>query len=115
MESIDSCIPKKSKQVGFSNKHCALCKKHGRPHKSHNTRDCRRFNPDGTRVKKHGGAVSKGGHANRHRSKDNQQEGANFAQLIRKEVKKAFRKQSHKHKKRRSNDSDSDCDSDYSS
>ena len=27
MESIDSRIPKKSKQVGFSDKHCALCKK----------------------------------------------------------------------------------------
>ena len=115
MESSDSRIPKKQKSVTFSEKYCALCKKHGGPHKSHNTRDCRRFNPDGTRVKKHGGAVSKGGHANRHRSKDNQREGANFAQLIRKEVKKAFRKQSHKHKKRRSNDSDSDCDSDYSS
>ena len=115
MESSDSRIPKKQKSVTFSEKYCALCKKHGGPHKSHNTRDCRRFNPDGTRVKKNGGAVSKGGHANRHRSKDNQREGANFAQLIRKEVKKAFRKQSHKHKKRRSNDSDSDCDSDYSS
>ena len=40
MESVDSHIPKKSKQVGFSDKHCALCKKHGRPHKSHNTYDC---------------------------------------------------------------------------
>jgi hypothetical protein len=35
MESINSCIPKKSKQVGFSDKHCALSKKHGGPHKSH--------------------------------------------------------------------------------
>jgi hypothetical protein len=37
MESIDSCIPKKSKQVGFSDKQCTLCKKHGGPHKSNNT------------------------------------------------------------------------------
>jgi hypothetical protein len=37
MESIDSRIPQKSKQVGFSDKHCAVCKKHGRPQKSHNT------------------------------------------------------------------------------
>jgi hypothetical protein len=33
MESINSSIPKKSKQVGFSNRHCDLCKKHGGPHK----------------------------------------------------------------------------------
>jgi hypothetical protein len=33
MESIDSHIPKTSKQVGFSDKQCALCKKHGRPYK----------------------------------------------------------------------------------
>jgi hypothetical protein len=32
MESIDSRICKKSKQVGFSDRQCALCKKHGRPH-----------------------------------------------------------------------------------
>jgi len=75
MESSDSRIPKKQKSVTFSEKYCALCKKHGGPHKSHNTRDCRRFNPDGTRVKKNGGMVSKGGHANRHCSKDNQAKG----------------------------------------
>jgi len=40
MESIDSRIPKKSKQVGFSDNQCALCKKHGGPHKLLNTRDC---------------------------------------------------------------------------
>jgi len=33
MESIDSRIPKKSKQLGFSDKRCALCKKHGGPYK----------------------------------------------------------------------------------
>ena len=42
MESIDSRIPQKSKQVGFSDNHCAPCKKHGGPHKLHNTRDCRK-------------------------------------------------------------------------
>ena len=36
-------------------------------------------------------------------------------QIIHKEVKKAFRKQSHKYKKRPANDSESDSDSDYSS
>ena len=35
--------------------------------------------------------------------------------MIRKEVKKAFRKQSHKLKKRHQNESESDSDSDYSS
>ena len=45
MESIDSRIPKKSKQVGFSKKHCSLCKKHGGPHKLHNTHDCRNTMP----------------------------------------------------------------------
>jgi hypothetical protein len=114
MESSDSRIPKKQKLVTFSEKYCALCKKHGGPHKSHNTHDFRRFNPDGTRIKRNGGAASKGGHANRHRSKDSQHEGANFAKLIRKEFKKAFHEQSHKHKKHRSNDSDSNADSDYS-
>ena len=43
MESIDSRIPKMSKQVGFSDKQCALCKKHGGPYKSHNTHDCRKW------------------------------------------------------------------------
>jgi hypothetical protein len=38
--TINSRIPKQSKQVGFSDKHCALCKKHGGPHKLHNTCDC---------------------------------------------------------------------------
>eukprot|EP00804_Cyclotella_cryptica_P001034 CCRYP_008353-RA/>CCRYP_008353-RA protein AED:0.42 eAED:0.42 QI:21/1/1/1/0/0/2/168/101 len=43
MESMDSRIPKKPKKVGWTEKHCVLCKKHGGPHKSHNTQDCRRY------------------------------------------------------------------------
>ena len=58
MESINSRISKKSKQVGFSDKQCALCKKHGGLYKSHNTRDCHKFNPDGTPIKRNGGACS---------------------------------------------------------
>jgi hypothetical protein len=115
MESSDSRIPKKQKSVSFSEKSCALCKKHGGPHKSHNTRDCRRYKSDGTPIKRNGGAASNSGHANRSHSKGSQREGANYAQLIRKEVKRAFRKQSHKRKKRHGNDSDSDSDSNYSS
>jgi hypothetical protein len=52
MESIDSLIPKKSKQVDFSDKHCAIYKKYGWPYKSHNTHDCRKFNPDSTPIKR---------------------------------------------------------------
>jgi hypothetical protein len=44
-----------------------------------------------------------------------ERKGANFAQIICKEVKKVLRKQSHKRKKNHANDSDSDSDSDYSS
>eukprot|EP00804_Cyclotella_cryptica_P020838 CCRYP_011449-RA/>CCRYP_011449-RA protein AED:0.36 eAED:0.63 QI:0/0/0/1/0/0.33/3/0/453 len=62
MESMDSCIPKKPKKVGWTEKHCVLCKKHGGPHKSHNTRDCRCYNKDGTPIKKNGGAVGECGH-----------------------------------------------------
>jgi len=82
-----------------------LCKKHGGAHKSHNTRDCRRYNKDGTPIKKHGGAGKP--HAK-------SSEGANFAQVVRKELKKALRKRASKRKKRREENSDSDSDSDYS-
>ena len=41
-------------------------------------------------------------------------EGANYAQMICKKVKKAFHKHSHKRKKLHVNDSESDSDSDYS-
>jgi len=54
MEWIDSHIPKKSKQVGFSDKQCILCNKHGGPYKSHNTHDCHKFNPYGTPIKRNG-------------------------------------------------------------
>jgi hypothetical protein len=116
MESMDSHIPKKPKQVGFGDKQCALCKKHVGPYKSHNAQDCRKFNPDGTPIKRNGGAGStqRNRHVDKHHSKEREREGANFAQINRKKVKKAFCKQSHKRKKRRANDSKSDSDSDYS-
>ena len=117
MESIDSCVHKKSKTVGYSDKHCALCKKHGGSHKSHNTCDCRKYNLEGTPMKRNGGAGSarRNGHTDKNCSNPREHEGANYAQMIHKEVKKAFRKQSHKCKKRCTNDSESDSDSDYSS
>jgi len=37
-------VPKKAR----TEKHCDLCKKHGGTHTTHNTRDCRRFEKDGT-------------------------------------------------------------------
>jgi len=37
-------VPKKVR----TEKHCDLCKKHGGAHTTHNTRDCRRFEKDGT-------------------------------------------------------------------
>ncbi len=43
MESLNSRIPKKPK-VGFSDKHCALCRKHGGQYKLHSTHDCRKYN-----------------------------------------------------------------------
>ena len=116
MESIDSCIPKKSKQIGFSDKHCALCNKHGGPHKSHNMLDCCKYNSNGTPIKKNGGSggARNNGHADKYHSNQQEHEGANYAQLICKEVKKAFRKHSHKHKEHCVNDSESDSDSDNS-
>eukprot|EP00804_Cyclotella_cryptica_P007806 CCRYP_001402-RA/>CCRYP_001402-RA protein AED:0.46 eAED:0.46 QI:0/-1/0/1/-1/1/1/0/120 len=108
MESMDSRIPKKPKKVGWTEKHYVLCKKHGGLHKSHNTHDCRRYNKDGTPIKKHGGA-------GKPHSKDRKPEGANFAQIVRAELKKALRKKSSKGTKRRASDSESDSDSDDSS
>jgi len=106
MDSINSRIPQKSKQVGFSDNQCALCKKHGGPYKSHNTHDHRKFNPNDTPIKRNGGAgsVQRNVHTDRNRSNQRECEGANFAQKIHKEVKKAFYKQSHKSKKRHAKD-----------
>ena len=117
MEYIDSCIPQKPTHVGFSDNQCALCKKNGGPYKSHNTRDCRKFNPVGTPIKRNGGTWSaqRNGHVEKHCSKERECEGANFAQIICKEVRKACRKQSHKHKTRHANNSESDSNSNYSS
>ena len=56
MELMDSCIPKKPKKVDSTKRHCVLCKKHDRLHKSHNMHDCCCFNKDGTPIKKNGGA-----------------------------------------------------------
>ena len=105
MESTDSRIPKKPKKVGWTDKHCVLCKKHGGPFKSHNTCDCRCFNKDGTPIKNHGGA-------SKPQPNKRGMEGTNLAQLVRAEIKKAFRKHARKDKKCRARDEDSDSNSD---
>ena len=114
-ESIDSRIPKKPEQVDFSDKHCALCKKHGGPYKLHSTPDCCKYYSDGTPIKRNGGAGStqRNGPADKYNSNPQECEGANFAQIIHKEVKKAFCKQSNKHQIRHTQDSESDSNSNY--
>jgi hypothetical protein len=108
MESEDSRIPKKPKKVGWTEKHCVLCKKHGGAHKTHNTRDCHRYNKDGTPIKNHGSA-------GKPHSKERKPEDVDFAQIVRTELRKALRKKSSKHKRCRGKDSESDSDSDDSS
>ena len=56
MESMYSCIPKKPKKVGWTEKHFMLCKKHGGSHKSQKMSVCLCFNKDGTLIKRNGGA-----------------------------------------------------------
>eukprot|EP00804_Cyclotella_cryptica_P005361 CCRYP_017449-RA/>CCRYP_017449-RA protein AED:0.37 eAED:1.00 QI:0/0/0/1/1/1/2/0/399 len=107
MESMDSRIPKKPEKVGWTEKQLGAMK-HGGPHKSHNTRDCRRYNNDVTPIKKNGGTGKPG-------LKERKPEGANFAQIVWAELKKALCKKSSKRRKRRANDSESDSDSDDSS
>eukprot|EP00804_Cyclotella_cryptica_P022246 CCRYP_017937-RA/>CCRYP_017937-RA protein AED:0.57 eAED:1.00 QI:0/0/0/1/1/1/2/0/259 len=105
MESMDSRIPKKPKKVGWTKKHCVLCKKHGGRRKSHDMCDCHRYNKDNTPIKKNGGAVKP-------HSKERKLEGVNFAQILRAELKKALHKKSSKRKKRCANNLESDSGSD---
>ena len=117
MESIDSRIPKKFKQIGFSDKQCALCKKYGGPY-NHTTLVIVTSLIPMVLLSKGMGAQEV------HEEMDMliktvqiraNTKGANFAQIFCKEVKKAFRKQSHKCKKHHTNYSESDSNSDYCS
>ena len=85
--------------------------------KMHNTCDCRKYDPYGTPIKRNGGTGSTqmNGHDDKNRSNQREREGANYAQIIHKEVKKAFCVLSHNRKKHHGNDSESDSDSDYRS
>ena len=55
MVSPNEPIPKKVCKMA---KHCALCKKHGGAHATHNTSDCRKYDKDG----KHKKGFGKGQH-----------------------------------------------------
>jgi hypothetical protein len=96
-------VPKKNRFEKFE-KHCKLCKKHGRAHTTHNTRDCHRYEKDGTE-KSSFCAAKKGG-------KKNYPVNQNFAQLTEKinKLEKALKKSGKKGKKRRYEDSDSDSE-----
>jgi hypothetical protein len=96
-------VPKKVCFEKFE-KHCELCKKHGGAHTTHNTRDCHRFEKDGTE-KSSFCAAKKGG-------KKNYPINQNFAQLTKKinKLEKALKKSGKKGKKRRYKDSNSDSE-----
>ena len=78
-------VPKKVRFEKFE-KHCKLCKKHGGAHTTHNTRDCRRYEKDGT-DKSRFRAAKKGG-------KKTYPVNQNFAQLTKKidKLEKALKK-----------------------
>ena len=106
MVSPNEPIPKKVRKMA---KHCALCKKHGGAHATHNTSDCRKYDKDG-KLKK---GVGKGQHGSTALDKKT---ASAFSQLSAKveKLEKANKKLKKSSKKRkREYDSDS-SDSDSS-
>jgi hypothetical protein len=91
-------VPKKVR----TKKHCDLCKKHGGAYTTHNTRDCRRFEKDGTE-KSDFRAAKKGG------KKPNPTK-QSFVQLSKKldKLEKVMKKKDTKKRKRHSSNSNSD-------
>ncbi len=109
MANIKAHTPKMANK-GWTEKHCSLCKKHGSVHTTHNTKECRRYNSDGTHKK----MVNNPKSDKPSRDKD----GMNFAQIICAETRKAvciaFKKSNRSNKRCcHQQDSDSDLDSDY--
>ncbi len=94
-------VPESPKKVR-TEKHCNLCKKHGGAYTTHNTRDCCRFEKDGTE-KVDFRAAKKG----RKKPSPTKQ---SFAQLSEKldKLEKVLKKRDTKKRKRRRSDSDSD-------
>ena len=109
MVTFSDRIPKKSRS---SAKHCALCKKHGGAHETHNTGDCKKYNSDGTPKKGFAGKSAQQNSRNKNTSRD---QGANYAQLSAKiaKLEKSNKKLKRAKKKRKreyvsdSDDSDS--------
>jgi hypothetical protein len=95
-----SRVPKKVP----TKKHCDLCKKHGGAYTTHNTRDCRHFEKDGTE-KSYFCTAKKGG------KKPNPTK-QSFTQLSKKsgKLEKVIKKKDTKKRKRHSSDSYSDSE-----
>jgi len=93
-------VPKKVR----TQKHCDLCKKHGGAHTTHNTRDCRCFEKDGTE-KANFCAAKRGG-------KKPSPTKQSFAQLSDKldKLEKVLKKRDTKKRKHRRSESDSDSE-----
>jgi hypothetical protein len=96
-------VPKKVCFEKFE-KHCELCKKHGGTHTLHNTRDCCRYEKDGTEKSSF--------HAAKKSGKKNYPVNQNFSQLTKKieKLEKALKKSGKKGKKHRYEDSNSDSE-----
>ncbi len=75
MVTFSDQIPKKSRQ---GTKHCALCKKHGGTHNTHNTGDCKKFNSDGTLKK---GFAGKNAQHPSHNECASRKQNASYVQL----------------------------------
>ena len=106
MVTFSDRIPKKSRKDA---KHCALCKKHGGAHNTHNTGDCKKYNSDGTPKK---GFAGKNAQRNTRNESAQREQKSNYAQLSAKiaKLEKSNKKLKRANKKRR-RDSDSDSDS----
>ena len=93
VESMDSRIPPKPNKVTRSGVHCILCKQNGGPHKSQNVCDCCHFIKDDSTL------IKKNGCTGKPHSKDSSQDGANFAQMVRKELKETIQRNTQKYKR----------------
>jgi hypothetical protein len=109
MVSFDDPIPKKSRKDA---KHCTLCRKHGGAQNTHNTGDCRKYNPNGTPKK---GFAGKSAQRNPRNGSAPRDQKTNYAQLSAKIAKleksnKKLKRANKKRKRDRGSDSD-DSDS----
>ncbi len=110
MVTFSDRIPKKSHQ---SAKHCALCKKYGGAHDTHNTGECKKYNSDGTPKK---GFAGKSAQQNSHNKSASRDQNASYAQLSMKIAKlEKSNKKLKSTKKKRKGDYISDSDDSDSS